>query len=315
MTETTQERANRIGLTTTRKPAVDVDNLLSPPAWLRLLRPHQWVKNAFVAAPLFLTPATITLGRVWTVLLGVLAFSLLASAVYVLNDYMDRDADRLHPAKCKRPIASGEVTGRGALFLLFAALAGGLGLSFALSPVFGAIAVGYFVMNIGYSLGLKHVSIIDVMIITMGFMLRVYAGAALIKVQPSVWIVVCTGMVAMFLALAKRRDDLTKSLGGGHRRSLEGYSLPFLDASISIVLAALLISYTIFTTDPAVVDQLGHPRLYLTIPFVLAGILRYLQIALVEERSGTPTAIVLTDRFLIAAMGLWAVSFALLVHL
>ncbi|HYD31893.1 MAG TPA: decaprenyl-phosphate phosphoribosyltransferase [Azospirillaceae bacterium] len=281
---------------------------------LRLMRPHQWVKNAFVAAPLFFTPAALSPVNLALVLAGMMAFSLVASAVYILNDYVDQEADRSHPVKCRRPLASGEVANGTALGLFTALLGLGLVVSYALSPLFGALALTYFIINIGYSFGLKHVSIIDVLLITLGFTLRVYAGAVLIQVPPSVWIIVCTGLVALFIALAKRRDDLVLSLGGEHRRSLGGYSKPFLDTAVAIVLSALLISYIIYTTDRDVRIRLGTEHLFLTIPFVLAGIMRYLQIVLVEERSGAPTTLVLSDRFLITAIALWAVSFSILIH-
>lgn len=282
---------------------------------LRLLRPHQWIKNAFVAAPLFFTPGALSPANIALVLAGVVSFCLIASAVYILNDYTDRHADRLHPTKRMRPIASGEVSGATALFLFAAILGAGLLLAFGLHPAFGALAAAYFLVNVAYSFGLKQISIVDVMMITLGFVLRVFAGAVLIAVAPSVWIVICTGLVALFLALAKRRDDIVKELGGRHRQSLKGYTKPFLDTSISVVLGALLVAYMIYTTDEEVAARLDSERLYLTIPFVIAGILRYLQIVLVEERSGAPTTIVLTDRFLIGCMALWVASFALLIHL
>lgn len=281
---------------------------------LRLLRPHQWVKNAFVAAPLFFTPSALSLASVALVLAGLIAFCLVASSVYILNDYVDRHADRLHPTKRTRPIASGEIAPATALFLFVGTLGAGLLLAFGLHPAFGALAATYFLVNVAYCFGLKQISIVDVMTITLGFVLRVFAGAVLIAIAPSVWIVICTGLVALFLALAKRRDDIVRELGQRHRQSLDGYTKPFLDTSISVVLGALLVAYMIYTTDEEVAARLGSEQLYLTIPFVVAGILRYLQIVLVEERSGAPTTIVLTDRFLTGCLALWAASFTLLIH-
>ncbi|HYE00241.1 MAG TPA: decaprenyl-phosphate phosphoribosyltransferase [Alphaproteobacteria bacterium] len=285
-----------------------------PPA-LALLRPHQWVKNAFVAAPLFFTPGALSLGNILLIVAGVLSFCLIASAVYVLNDFVDRHADRMHPVKRSRPIASGAVSPAMAAVLLAGALTAGMALAFGLDLAFGVLAAVYFVINMAYSFGLKHISIVDVMCITLGFILRVMAGAALIGVEPSVWIIACTGLVALFLALAKRRDDLVRSLGGQHRKSLDGYTKPFLDTAIAVVLGALLVNYMMYTTDASVAGSVGSERLYLTVPFVIAGILRYLQIMLVEERSGAPTTIMLTDRFMIVSVGLWALSFAGLVYL
>jgi 4-hydroxybenzoate polyprenyltransferase len=176
------------------------------------------------------------------------------------------------------------------------------------------IAAGYLVINLGYSLGLKRVSIVDVMLIALGFVLRVEAGATLIHVEASAWILICTGLLALFLALGKRRDDLVRDLGGAHRRSLDGYSKPFLDMAVSITLGALLVAYLIYTTDAGAMARLGTGKLFYTAPFVVAGILRYLQIMLVEQRSGSPTLLVTTDRFLIVTILGWVTTFALLIY-
>jgi 4-hydroxybenzoate polyprenyltransferase len=284
------------------------------PAIVRLMRPHQWVKNAFVLAPLLLVPSSFTPDGVLRVLGGFVAFSLLASGVYVLNDLADREADRRHPVKCRRPIASGEVSPAAAVVLLTVLVGAGLGLAFALVPLFGVIAAGYFAMNVAYSFGLKHVSIVDVLIIATGFLLRVAAGVVLLDIAISVWALMSAGLVALFLALAKRRDDLVKDVGVRHRKCLEGYSKPFLDTAMTITLAVLVVCYISFTLDGEAAGVSGGPALLLTVPFVLAGLLRYLQICLVEERSGAPTRVVLTDRFLITAVVFWAVTFALLAN-
>jgi decaprenyl-phosphate phosphoribosyltransferase len=283
-------------------------------AILTLMRPHQWVKNAFVAAPLFFTPQALSWDSVGLVLVGIASFCLVASAVYILNDYVDCEADKLHPKKCRRPIASGQVTPAAALATFSVLLALGLTTAFSLDAAFGAAAALYFVVNVAYCLALKHVSIVDVMTITFGFVLRVVAGATLIGANISVWIIMCTGLIALFLALAKRRDDLAKSLDGTHRPALDGYTKPFLDSVISVVLGALLIAYMMYTTDEEVAARLDTEQLYVTVPFVLAGILRYLQIALVEERSGAPTVVVLSDGFLIGCMALWLAVFSYLIY-
>jgi decaprenyl-phosphate phosphoribosyltransferase len=314
MTETSGIELGRV-LPGRRLPSLGLKKRLEGlPAPIRLLRPHQWIKNAFVAAPLFFTPDALGLDSVLRVAAGVLAFCLVASAVYVLNDYMDREADRRHPVKRSRPIASGAVSPAEALWIFALALGGGLAWAAWLDPMFGGLAAVYFLVNVAYSSGLKDVSIVDVLTITFGFVLRVFAGAELIDVEPSVWIIMCTGLVALFLALAKRRDDIARSLGTGHRQALAGYTKPFLDAAISVVLGALLVAYIMYTTDSEVAARLDSEQLYFTVPFVLAGILRYLQIALVEERSGAPTMIVLSDRFLIVCMALWTLAFSLLIY-
>lgn len=282
---------------------------------LRLMRPRQWVKNAFVAAPLFFTPSMVSPGPALRVGAGVLCFCAISSAVYILNDYVDRDADRLHETKRNRPLAADTVSATAALALMGVLLVAGLTGAFALGLGFGLMGAAYFALNLSYSMGLKRVSILDVMIISIGFVLRVYAGGALIAVTPTVWIIVCTGLLALFVALAKRRDDLAKGLGGEHRASLAAYSTRFLDTSIAIVLGALVVSYIIYTTDLENRHRFGTDQLFITTPFVIAAVLRYLQITIVEERSGSPTDIVLTDRFLIfAALG-WLATFGWLIYL
>jgi 4-hydroxybenzoate polyprenyltransferase len=286
-------------------------------AWLAavtLLRPEQWIKNLFVVAPLFFTPPALSLASAAAVAGGVLSFCLLASAIYIVNDYLDREADRNHPTKARRPLAAGTVSVSVALALLILLLTGGFALALWLSPAFAAVGAAYVAMNLAYSLRLKHVAIVDVLIIALSFVLRVLAGNVLIAVEPSAWILIVSGLLALFLALAKRRDDLVKSLDGQHRRSLAGYSQTFLDTAVAVVLGALLVTYMIYTTDRQVMAELGTERLVYTVIFLIAGVLRYLQITLVENRSGSPTTVVLTDRFLIVTGALWAVTLAALIH-
>jgi 4-hydroxybenzoate polyprenyltransferase len=281
---------------------------------IRLARPKHWVKNAFVAAPLFFTPDAITAGTLAAVALAVAAFSLAASAVYIVNDYFDREADRLHPQKRTRPLASGRVSGAAALAFATVLVLAALGLCAFLPAGFGRILALYLAINAAYSAKLKHVSLLDVLIVAAGFVLRVEAGAAAAGVAASVWIVVCTGLLALFLALAKRRDDLTAAMGTAHRGALDGYNLPFVDTALAVVLGALLVSYVIYTTDANAIRRYGTDRLYLTVPFVVAGVLRYLQIALVEERSGSPTDLAVADRFLLACVLGWVAVFGYLIY-
>lgn len=284
-----------------------------PPVF-KLIRPHQWVKNAFVAAPLFFTPQAVSLGSALTVVAGVVAFCVLSSGVYVLNDYLDREADRQHPTKRHRPLAAGTIAPRAAIGLMVGLILGGLAGAAWLDRDFALIALAYLLVNVAYSTVLKRASIVDVMLIAFGFVLRVYAGSALVEVQPSVWIIACTMLLALFLALAKRRDDLVKGMDGEHRQSLAGYSKQFLDTSLAVVLAALLVSYLLYTTQPENRAHLGTDHLYVTAPFVIAGVLRYLQITLVEERSGAPTRVVLSDPFLRYTVLGWIATFAVLIY-
>lgn len=284
-----------------------------PPA-IRLLRPKDWVKNAFVLAPLFFTPDAVTLRNIWMVALGFVSFCAESSAVYIINDYVDREADRHHPDKRNRPLAAGTVSVPLAFAMLAGLAGGGLVLAARLDLKFAAIVAGYLAVNLLYSLRLKQMAIIDVLLVSIGFVLRVDGGAALIRVPPSVWIIICTGLLALFLALAKRRDDLVKQVDAGHRAALRGYTVRFVDTSITAVLGGLLVSYLIYTTDPQVIQRFGTDQLYLTTPFVIAGVLRYLQITMVEERSGSPTAIAVSDRFLILAVVGWVITFAALMY-
>jgi decaprenyl-phosphate phosphoribosyltransferase len=283
-------------------------------ALLALTRPHQWTKNAFVVAALVLTPSALTAPNAMRALLAFVAFSMAASAVYVLNDIMDRHADRLHPRKRHRPVASGAVPVPVAGLLGLALLAVSAVVSFSLSPAFAAVVLVYLLLNTAYCVRLKHVSIVDVLIVALGFVLRLQAGAVAVEVTPSAWIIIATGLLALFLALAKRRDDLVRDLDTTHRRSLDGYTKPFLDSALSVVLGALLVAYLVYTTDSSVMARLGTDKVYYTAPFVVAGVLRYLQITIVEERSGSPTRLVLSDRFLIATIAGWGATFLALIY-
>jgi 4-hydroxybenzoate polyprenyltransferase len=283
-------------------------------ALIRLARPKHWVKNAFVGAPLFFTPDAVNAANLAAVALGVLAFCAAASAVYILNDWCDREADRLHPSKRLRPIASRAVSGKAALGLAVGLLAIAALAAAGLPMLFGLLLGVYLLLNLAYSLRLKHVSLLDVMIVASGFVLRVEAGAAAVGIVPTVWIVVCTGLLALFMALAKRRDDLTADMDAAHRKALDGYNLRFVDAALAAVLGALLVSYLVYTTDAAAIRRYGTDRLYLTAPFVVAGVLRYLQVALVEERSGSPTDLALGDRFLLACVAGWVAVFGWLIY-
>jgi len=282
---------------------------------LTLIRPRQWIKNVFVAAPLFFTPDKVSPSTVLTVLGGIVMFSLAASAVYCLNDLRDREADRSHPVKRSRPLASGAVSPGAAVMLMVLLAGGGLAGAFSLGPRVLAVIAAYLLLNVAYSLYLKKVAIIDVLIVAFGFVLRIEAGALLIGTEPSAWILIVTGLLALFIALAKRRDDVVRDMGAEHRKSLDGYSRQFLDTSIMAVLSMLLVSYLIFTTDEAVMERLGTHRLYFTAPFVIAGVLRYLQLTVVYERSGSPTDLVYRDAGLQISIAGWLATFAFILYM
>lgn len=282
---------------------------------LTLIRPRQWIKNVFVAAPLFFTPDKVSPSTVFSVLAGIVAFSMAASAVYCLNDLRDRDADRSHPVKRSRPLASGAIEPGAAGVLMAVLAAGGLANALWLGPRVFAVIAAYMLLNVAYSMYLKKIAIIDVLIVAFGFVLRIEVGSLLIGTEPSAWILIVTGLLALFIALAKRRDDVVRDIGAEHRKSLDGYSRQFLDASIMAVLSMLLVSYLIFTTDEAVMERLGTHRLYFTAPFVIAGVLRYLQLTVVYERSGSPTDLVYRDRGLQVSIVGWLATFAFILYM
>lgn len=285
------------------------------PPIIRLLRPKQWIKNGFVAAPLFFTPDKVTTASLLDVLVGFAVLCMVASAVYCLNDLRDAEGDRNHPVKKDRPIASGAISPAAAMVLMVLLLTGGVALAAWRVPVILWVVGAYFAINIAYTVRLKHIAILDVLIVAFGFVLRVDAGALIVDIEPSAWILIVTGLLALFIALAKRRDDIVRDLDADHRKSLGGYTLPFLDGCLMAVLSTLLVSYLIFTTDQAVMARLGSEKLYFTGPFVVAGVLRYLQLTIVYERSGSPTDLVYRDPGLQLSVAGWLATFIWLLYL
>jgi decaprenyl-phosphate phosphoribosyltransferase len=279
-----------------------------------LIRPRQWVKNVFVFAPLFFTPPAMSAGAAVATFLVFIGFCCVSSAVYCLNDLRDRESDRLHPKKRLRPLASGRISPTTAVALAVVLLIAGMSITFSVAPIAAVVLVAYLLINIAYTLVLKNVSIVDVLTIALGFVLRVYGGALVIDVVPTPWIQICAGLLALFIALAKRRDDVVLEIDAAHRVSLAGYTRPFLDACIGVTLAALLVSYMIFTLSDAVMARLGSEKLFLTVPFVIAGIFRYLQLTLVFERSGSPTELVFKDVFLVLSVVGWVLLYAYLIY-
>jgi decaprenyl-phosphate phosphoribosyltransferase len=279
-----------------------------------LMRPRQWVKNTFVFAPLFFTPQALSQEAVLATVIAFISFCCVSSGVYCLNDLRDRESDRLHPKKRLRPLASGRVTAPAAVILAFILLGAGFGLSLATVPMVAVVLVVYVAVNIAYSLFLKNIAIVDVLVISFGFVLRVYGGALVIGVTPTPWIQICAGLLALFIALAKRRDDVVLEIGTEHRVSLSGYTRLFLDVCIGVTLSALLVSYMIFTLNDEAMDRLGSDGLFLTVPFVIAGIFRYLQLTLVFERSGSPTELIFKDSFLILSVAGWLLVYGYLIY-
>jgi decaprenyl-phosphate phosphoribosyltransferase len=283
--------------------------------FIKLARPHHYTKNLFVFAPLFFSGMLFNAAVLLNTLLAFLFFSLAASAIYVLNDLKDIAEDQTHPKKKFRPIASGRISKHEAIF--FALILAPISIigSYYLSTDLMAVIVIYILLNFFYSLGLKLVSIIDISIIALGFVLRVFAGSEAIDVQPSMWIILMTFLLALFLALAKRRDDvILSSQGLTTRKNIDGYNLEFVNAAMVIISSVILVAYIFYTISTEVQERLQTEHLYLTVIFVLVGIMRYMQITFVENDSGSPTKIVLKDRFLQITILMWAVAFGSIIY-
>lgn len=280
---------------------------------IKLLRLHQWIKNLFILAPLFFT-FSFDIVNLTNVIIGFFLFSLAASAIYVLNDYHDIAEDQTHPTKKNRPLASGAVSKKTAIVLMGLLLTISVFGSLIVSPSFALIVAIYIGMNIAYTFGLKHISILDISIIAIGFVLRIYAGSALINNTPSMWIILVTFLLALFLALAKRRDDCLLALDGKKtRKNIDGYNLEMVNAAMTLMAGVTVVSYIMYTVSPEVTQRLGTHDLYVTALFVIIGILRYMQLTFVEQNSGSPTKLVLKDRFLQLVLVGWIASFYLII--
>jgi 4-hydroxybenzoate polyprenyltransferase len=280
------------------------------------LRPEQWTKNLLLFAGLLFGGRFLELGAIITATAGFAIFSALSGATYLLNDIWDREADRRHPLKQHRPIASGQLDIRTAVWSAAVLIAGAIGAAWILNPRLAGIAAAYVVLLFSYSTTLKHVVIVDVLAIAVGFVLRAVAGAVAVSVPIGSWLLVCTTLLALFLALSKRRHELV-ILGedaSRHRRSLEHYSPYLLDQMIAVVTASTLIAYTVFTTSVDTAQRLGTSRLAFTVPFVLYGIFRYLYLVHQRLGGGSPAETLLTDRPLLLCVALWAWTVILLMY-
>ncbi len=283
---------------------------------LELLRPAQWSKNSVLFAALIFAKHLFIPADLAVVLLGFVAFCALASGAYVMNDLRDCERDREHPLKSLRPLPSGRVRRGTALTLAVLLVGFGLGGAIALQPGFGALAALYFVLQVAYTYWLKEVVILDVMAIAAGFVIRAVAGGVVINVPVSPWLIICTFLLMMFLGFSKRRHELILLEGRAtdHRASLKEYSPYFLDQMIAVVTASTVVAYAIYTASPEVREKLGTDKLYLTIPFVLFGIFRYLYLVHQREEGGNPTQLLLTDQPLLLDVLLWLVTAAVLLY-
>jgi 4-hydroxybenzoate polyprenyltransferase len=280
------------------------------------LRPAQWSKNLLVFAGLLFGHRLFDPTALGKALLAFVVFCVLSGVVYLVNDIADRDSDRHHPLKARRPIASGAVPVPVALALAVGLGAGGIGTAYAIGPSFAAVAAAYLALQILYSFPLKHIVIIDVLTIAIGFVLRAVGGAVAVQVEISHWLLVCTILLALFIALAKRRHEIVLLTDGAteHRKILGEYSAYLLDQMIGVVTASTLISYVFYTISPETQAKFGTAWLGLTIPFPLYGIFRYLYLVHQREGGGSPADLLLTDRPLLACVALWALTVALIIY-
>lgn len=281
----------------------------------RLCRMHQYTKNFFVFAPLFFAARLGDRAALMQVLATFASFCMIASAIYIFNDWRDLEEDRLHPRKRFRPLASGEVQPRSALLLAALLVASGTLLAALTVPAVLLPIALYATLNLAYSLVLKRFSLLDITLIAVGFVLRLYVGGVAAALPLSHWIVTTTFLLALFLALAKRRDDVVlASEGQPTRASAQGYNEMFLSAAMAVVAAVVNVAYLMYTLSPEVIARVGDQDLYLTAFFVILGFLRYLQITFVEGRSGSPSEVVLADRFLQAVILGWLAAFAWIIY-
>jgi len=280
------------------------------------VRPGEWIKNTFVFAGLVFSRKLTEPSAVIASVTAFAIFCALSGTIYLFNDLADRAADQRHPLKRSRPIASGELS--PAVALVAAALLGVLAIAAAMliRPALGLVAGAYVALLLGYSAVLKHVVIIDALTIAAGFVLRAVAGAVAIAVPISQWLLVCTTLLALFLAFSKRRHELTLLTDGAgeHRRILHEYTPYLLDQMIAVVTASTLIAYAVYATSAETAQRLGTARLGLTIPFVLYGIFRYLYLVHQRRGGGSPAAMLANDGPLLACVALWAAAVALVLY-
>lgn len=287
---------------------------------LRLIRPKQWIKNMFVFIPMFFAGELFDLHSLCLCAVTFLAYSFMASSIYCYNDIVDADADRRHPVKCHRPVASGAVSVRLAytLMALMAVLSVAVVLLLPPEVMANVLAVVlfYYLLNLSYCSKLKQYAIVDVCIVAFGFVLRILAGGFACEVTPSNWLVIMTFLLTLFMSFAKRRDDVLRmnETGEPPRKNTVRYNLTFINQAITITASVTLVCYIMYTVSPEVTERFDTPYLYLTFVFVLLGLLRYIQIAVVDKKSGDPTKVILHDHFSQMIVVAWVLSFLLMIY-
>ena len=290
-------------------------------SFIQLLRPEQWLKNLFIFLPLFFNGQLLNVSLLLQCVVAFFAFSFAASSIYCFNDIYDVEADRLHPKKCKRPIASGAISVKTAYIVMAICFV----LSMVILLIFSSktkyslmvLIAFYYVMNIAYCIKLKQYVIVDVIVISIGFVLRILVGGTATGIWLSEWIVIMTFLLALFLAFAKRRDDvvLYQNTGVSPRKKTNRYNLDFMNQVMTVVSTITIIAYIMYTLSPDVIERFHSRHIYITAIFVLMGIIRYLQVTIVDLQSGSPTNILLKDRFIQLCIAGWIVSFLIIIYL
>ena len=286
---------------------------------LLLIRPQQWIKNGFVLIPMFFGGRLMNVDDAIASVVTFFAFSFVASAIYCFNDIHDVDDDRRHPVKCLRPIASGAVSASVAYVLMFICFALSM-LSMFFLPDYalqtGGILFLYWLLNLAYCARLKQYAIIDVCIVAFGFVLRLLAGGFATHIPLSKWIVLMTFLITLFMSFAKRRDDVIRMerTGEAPRKNTIRYNLTFINQAITITASVTLVCYIMYTVSPEVIQNFQTDYLYLTTIFVLVGLLRYIQLTVVDQKSGDPTKVLLKDRFTQLVVVAWLLTFLLIIY-
>lgn len=286
---------------------------------IRLIRPHQWVKNLVVLLPVFFGGALLHIESVYAGLVTALCFSFTASSIYCLNDIVDVEDDRQHPVKCHRPMASGAISitqGYTLMFLMFVLSMLSTFLLRQSQLETACVILFYWLLNIAYCLKLKQYAIIDVCVVSFGFVLRILAGGYATSIHLSKWIVLMTFLLMLFLSFAKRRDDVVRMNETGHapRQNTIRYNLTFINQAITITSSVTLVCYIMYTVSPETIQNFHTDYLYLTSVFVLVGLLRYIQIAVVDKRSGDPTKVMLHDRFMQFVVLAFGLAFLFIIY-
>lgn len=285
-------------------------------AYIQLIRPKDWAKNSFLFIPLFFAGEIFNTEILLQELIGFFCFSFVASGIYIINDYRDIADDQLHPVKRNRPLASGAVSKTTAIIICSLLIITGLAMAWFIRDKFFFVLALYFLLNIGYSFGLKNISILDIIIISIGFVLRVKSGAVIARIGLSEWLVIMVFLLALFMAMAKRRDDVLIKISSGNdmRKSVKGYNLEFINTAISLICAVILVAYLMYSMSPETMARLDTYRLYYTSLFVIAGVFRYLQLIFVQQDSQSPTKILYKDRFIQLCILMWVISFYIILY-